>query len=124
MAAESVSGEGVTAEGVATKMGAAKMGPAKMPTAAEMPAAAVPAAAVSTAAAAAPPRCRGHISRDQERAQGSAGGKNCNRSFGHGLPPSSVALAFPNAYPAVNATGGPPLQPKLLHRQEVARVGG
>jgi hypothetical protein len=93
MAAESVAGEGVTAEGVAAKMGATKMGPAEVRTAA------VPAAAVSTATAAAPSRRRWYIGRDQERAQGSAGRKNSNRSFGHGLPPSSVALTLPRGYP-------------------------
>ena len=89
MAAESVAAKGMAAESVTA---AAEMGGRVAATAAVPTASAAPATTF---------RCRWDIGCDQERAQGSAGGENANYSFafGHGLPPSSVALTFPSAYP-------------------------
>jgi hypothetical protein len=114
--AESMTTKGMTTKGMAAEGVTAATADMRGRVAATT---AVPAASAATATT-----LRRHVGCDEECAQGDAGGENSNYSFafGHGLPPSSVALTFPSAYPG--ATGGPPLQPKLFDAGRVARAGG
>jgi hypothetical protein len=67
----------------------------------------VPTSAVPAAAATPATTFGRYVGCDQERTQGGAGGENSDHSFafGHGVPPSSVALTFPSAYPGGQRNG-------------------